>query len=88
MSALLRLAAVAAVCACVAGCMSSTDPHWGSTTAIDAPMSPTFGHAVATMFGADPKSEMDDDLMRMKSFIETGHQPHDAAERQMHRGPA
>lgn len=39
------------------------------------------GHAVAALFGADPKSEMDDDLMRMKSFIETGHQPHDAAER-------
>jgi len=41
------------------------------------------GHAVASLFGADPKSEMDDDLMRMKSFIETGHQPHDASERQM-----
>lgn len=41
------------------------------------------GHAVASLFGADPKSEMDDDLMRMKSFIETGHQPHDAYERQM-----
>jgi uncharacterized membrane protein len=41
------------------------------------------GHAIASLFGADPKSEMDDDLMRMKSFIETGHQPHDASERQM-----
>jgi len=41
------------------------------------------GHAIASLFGADPKSEMDDDLMRMKSFIETGHQPHDAYERQM-----
>jgi uncharacterized membrane protein/uncharacterized protein YwbE len=40
-----------------------------------------FGHAIASLFGADPKSEMDDDLMRMKSFIETGHQPHDASER-------
>jgi uncharacterized membrane protein len=38
------------------------------------------GHAIASLFGADPKSEMDDDLMRMKSFIETGHQPRDAAE--------
>ena len=38
-----------------------------------------FGHAVATVFGADPKSEMDADLMRMKSMIETGHAPHDAA---------
>jgi uncharacterized membrane protein len=41
------------------------------------------GHAIASLFGADPKSEMDADLMRMKSFIETGHQPHDAAERKM-----
>ena len=33
------------------------------------------------MFGADPKKEMDEDLMRMKSFIETGQTPHDAASR-------
>jgi uncharacterized membrane protein len=39
----------------------------------------SFGHAVATVFGADPKSEMDADLMRMKSMIETGRAPHDAA---------
>jgi uncharacterized membrane protein len=38
-----------------------------------------FGHAVATIFGADPKSEMDADLLRMKSMIETGRAPHDAA---------
>ena len=38
-----------------------------------------FGHAVATIFGADPKSEMDADLLRMKSMIETGRPPHDAA---------
>jgi uncharacterized membrane protein len=38
-----------------------------------------FGHAVAAAFGADPKSEMDADLMRMKSMIETGRAPHDAA---------
>ena len=37
------------------------------------------GHEIARLFGADPKHEMDDDLMRMKSFIETGVQPHDAA---------
>lgn len=36
------------------------------------------GHAVAKFFGADPKNEMDDDLMRMKSAIETGRAPHDA----------
>ena len=39
------------------------------------------GHAVAALFGADPKTEMDADLLRMKSTIETGHAPHDAARR-------
>jgi uncharacterized membrane protein len=43
------------------------------------PPAGAFGHAVATLFGADPKSEMDADLMRMKSMIETGRAPHDAA---------
>jgi uncharacterized membrane protein len=38
------------------------------------------GHALARVFGADPKSEMDADLMRMKTFIETGKTPHDAAQ--------
>ncbi len=37
------------------------------------------GHEIAKLFGVDPKQEMDDDLMRMKSFIETGVAPHDAA---------
>ncbi|HZM36602.1 MAG TPA: SRPBCC family protein [Burkholderiales bacterium] len=39
------------------------------------------GHAVAALLGADPKSEMDADLLRMKTMIETGHAPHDAARR-------
>lgn len=38
------------------------------------------GHVVAKVFGADPKSEMDQDLMRMKSMLETGRFPHDAAQ--------
>ena len=59
-------------------------------TAVDVrlsyyPPAGAIGHAIASLFGADPKSEMDEDLMRMKSFIETGHQPHDAAERQMRK---
>jgi uncharacterized membrane protein len=45
------------------------------------PVAGGLGHAVATLFGADPKSEMDADLMRMKSMIETGVLPHDAAQR-------
>jgi uncharacterized membrane protein len=40
-----------------------------------------FGHAVASIFGADPKTEMDADLLRLKTMIETGHAPHDAARR-------
>lgn len=38
------------------------------------------GHLAAKLFGADPKSEMDQDLMRMKVMIETGNPPHDAAQ--------
>jgi uncharacterized membrane protein len=30
------------------------------------------GHYVSSLFGADPKSEMDQDLARLKSLIETG----------------
>jgi uncharacterized membrane protein len=37
------------------------------------------GHAVAKLFGADPKSEMDGDLARVKTTLETGRPPHDAA---------
>ncbi|HEV2443768.1 MAG TPA: SRPBCC family protein [Steroidobacteraceae bacterium] len=37
------------------------------------------GHAVARLFGTDPKSELNDDLMRMKVFLETGRRAHDAA---------
>jgi uncharacterized membrane protein len=44
------------------------------------PPAGVLGHAVAEAFGVDPKREMDDDLMRMKSFIETGTKPHDAAQ--------
>jgi uncharacterized membrane protein len=44
------------------------------------PPAGALGHAVASLFGADPKSEMDADLMRMKSMIETGKRPHDAAQ--------
>jgi hypothetical protein len=30
------------------------------------------GHAVAKAFRVDPKSEMDDDLLRLKSLVESG----------------
>jgi uncharacterized membrane protein len=42
------------------------------------------GHAVARLFGKDAKTEMDEDLQRMKSFLETGVVPHDAAASEQH----
>ena len=38
------------------------------------------GHAIASLLGGDPKRQLDDDLARMKMFIEQGMPPHDAAE--------
>lgn len=38
------------------------------------------GHIAASLFGADPKTEMDEDLMRMKSFLETGRQTSEASQ--------
>ena len=43
------------------------------------PPAGALGHAVARIFGADPKSELNDDLLRMKVFLETGRRAHDAA---------
>lgn len=45
------------------------------------PIAGAVGHAVARLFGADPKHQMDDDLLRIKTFLETGKAPHDAAGR-------
>lgn len=36
------------------------------------PPAGAIGHAVARLFGADPKSEMDEDLERLKTLLETG----------------
>jgi uncharacterized membrane protein len=63
------------------------EPNAQGGTRLDVKMSylppaGAVGHVVAKLFGADPRSEMIADLLRMKSFIETGHQPHDAAARQ------
>jgi len=43
------------------------------------PIGGAIGHAMARLLGSDPKSEMDADLLRMKTFIEKGRTPHDAA---------
>jgi uncharacterized membrane protein len=60
-------------------------PNPDGTTRIEvcmayAPPAGALGHAVASLFGADPKSEIDADLMRMKTLIETGQPPRDAAQ--------
>lgn len=44
------------------------------------PPAGAIGHLAAKLFGADPKSEMNADLLRMKTLIETGIPPHDAAQ--------
>jgi uncharacterized membrane protein len=36
------------------------------------PLGGAMGHAVASLFGADPKHALDDDLLRLKSLLETG----------------
>jgi uncharacterized membrane protein len=37
-----------------------------------SPPAGVLGHGLARVFGADPKSEMDDDLVRLKSLLEIG----------------
>jgi uncharacterized membrane protein len=44
------------------------------------------GHGLARAFGVDPKSSLDADLARMKTLIETGRAPHDAAARRLREG--
>ena len=44
------------------------------------PPAGVIGHAVAKALGADPRKEMDDDLARAKTYLETGIPPHDAAQ--------
>jgi uncharacterized membrane protein len=36
------------------------------------PPAGAFGHAVASLFGADPKQAMDEDMVRLKSLLEAG----------------
>jgi uncharacterized membrane protein len=43
-----------------------------NVTMLYTPPAGVVGHAVASLFGKDPKSEMDADLVRMKSLLERG----------------
>jgi uncharacterized membrane protein len=45
-----------------------------------SPPAGALGHAFALLLGSDPKSKMDEDLARMKSFIERGNMPREAAQ--------
>ena len=61
------------------------EPNDGVSTRVTIRMSynppaGAVGHAIAKVFGANPKREMDQDLLRMKTMIETGRPPHDAAQ--------
>jgi uncharacterized membrane protein len=58
------------------------DPEAGGTRVLlrfsyNPPAGAT-GHALAILLGANPKRQLDEDLVRMKTFIETGVPPKDA----------
>lgn len=44
------------------------------------PPAGAIGHGLARLLGVDPKSQLDDDMMRVKTLIESGHIAHDAAQ--------
>jgi uncharacterized membrane protein len=48
------------------------------------PPAGAIGHALASFLGADPKRKLDEDLMRLKTTLETGRPPRDAAARAIH----
>jgi len=81
-NALLRWRSTAGSAVKHEGCVRFEGSRVGTRVTVQLrylPPGGAFGHAVARLFGADPKTEMDADLMRMKSMIETGRAPHDAA---------
>lgn len=63
----------------------SFEPHRGGTLLTVrmsySPPAGALGHGIATLLGADPKRQMDDDLVRLKAFIERGALPAEAAQR-------
>jgi uncharacterized membrane protein len=60
------------------------EPVGGDRTRVEVtlsynPVAGGAGHAVASVLGADPKKRLDEDLLRMKTLLEKGRPPHDAA---------
>jgi uncharacterized membrane protein len=43
------------------------------------PVAGGVGHVLASLLGSDPKTKLDQDLSRMKTYLETGKEPQDAA---------
>jgi uncharacterized membrane protein len=67
------------------------DPAPGGSTRVTVRMSyhppgGAIGHSAAALVGADLKQLLDEELLRMKTYIETGRPPHDAAQRSGDRG--
>lgn len=61
-------------------------PNPDGTTTVDIklsynPVAGALGHAVASVLGADPKHQLDEDMVRMKTYTEIGVVPHDIARR-------
>jgi uncharacterized membrane protein len=61
------------------------DENPDGSTRVDVRMSynppaGALGHALAKLFGSDPRSAMDEDLARVKTMLETGRPSRDAAE--------
>jgi uncharacterized membrane protein len=46
---------------------------------IYTPIAGAAGQALTSILRRDPKQQLDDDLARLKTTIETGHPPQDAA---------
>jgi uncharacterized membrane protein len=57
------------------------EPDVGSRIQVELtynPVAGAVGHAIAKLFGADPKHKLDHDLQRLKSYIESGQLPAEA----------
>jgi uncharacterized membrane protein len=62
----------------------STNPDGSTAVQVRFTYNPLIGgvgHTLLTLLGTDPKSLMDEDLLRAKMFIESGKVPRDAARR-------
>jgi uncharacterized membrane protein len=72
-----------------AGSVHFEDADGGTRVSVKMSYSATgLRHAIAALLGSDPKQQMDDDFARMKTFIEQGMPPHEAAESEPRPKPA